>query len=131
MQASISTVEAFDPPELRDPGSILKRVNDLYFHGVLRPRITYGPRRRRKGQPVGIVCGQYNCTTNTITLNRVLQDSRVPLWYVEWVVYHELLHMIHGGPHTRAFREDEATHPDTKRAAKWEQSHLFAIYGGK
>lgn len=117
-----------ESPEFRNPGAALKRVNDRYFSGMLRPCIKYGPRIRARGKPAGIICARYEILTKTITVHRVLQDRRVPRWYLDYVVFHELLHMVYGGPHDEAFQAAEAKHPDAVRAKRWEQKRLFDIW---
>lgn len=72
-----------------------------------------------------------------IKVNSVLDDVRVPLWYLDFVIYHELLHLQHGPqqysetgyayPHDLRFQCMEVSHPNYKRALDFEAKHLARI----
>jgi AraC-like DNA-binding protein len=59
--------------------------------------------------------GHYEPARDRVVLSRTLDDSRIPSYVVEFVMYHELLHKRHGAiwvngrlrVHTPAFRHDE------------------------
>jgi len=107
----------------------LERVVDRFFAGILRPAVVYGRHGRPRGEnQVGILLGQYDSTKLTITLHPILADMRVPRWVLDWVVFHELLHMTHGDAHGPIFEAAEAEHPHTRRMERWTQRHLFRIY---
>lgn len=63
--------------------------------------------------------GHYSSLHDRVTVSRSLDDSRVPRYAVEFVMYHELLHKRHGigfatgrrAIHTAAFRDDERRFP--------------------
>lgn len=107
----------------------LERVSERWFAGMLRPTVVYGRRGRpRGGNPVGIVLGHYEPDCSTIVLHPILADTRVPRWVLDWTLFHELLHMTHGGDHGAVFLAAEAEHPHTRRMERWAQKHLFRIY---
>jgi hypothetical protein len=68
-----------------------------------------------------------------IRIHPVLDRPDVPRYFVESVVYHEMLHHHLGGVpdragrtvyHTRAFREAEARFPGYGEALAWEKENL-------
>lgn len=68
--------------------------------------------------------GHYNSLRDRITVSRSLDDAAVPEFVVEFVMYHELLHRVHGiawatsrrAMHTTAFRRDEREFPRYEQA---------------
>ncbi len=74
--------------------------------------------------------GHHDADHGVIVLSRVLDDPGVPEFVLDFVVYHELLHIIHppmmgsGGKrmiHHRAFREAEAKFEKRAEAEVWLQ----------
>lgn len=74
--------------------------------------------------------GHHDADHQIIVLSRVLDDPEVPEFVLDFVVYHELLHILHppvpgsGGKrmvHHRAFREAEARFPQRAEAETWLQ----------
>jgi len=71
-----------------------------------------------------ITFGHYNSLRDRITISRSLDDRRVPRYVIEYIMYHELLHKLHGigwatvrrAMHTRAFRGDERMYPQIEAA---------------
>ena len=69
-----------------------------------------------------------------IKVNYLMDDTRIPLWYLDFVIYHEMLHLQHGPqqfspdgyghPHSLRFQCMEASHPDYHRAVEFEEKHL-------
>jgi len=68
-----------------------------------------------------------------IRIHPVLDRRDVPLYFLESVVYHEMLHHHLGGVsdragrtvyHSRAFRQAEAQHPWHREALLWEKENL-------
>ena len=68
-----------------------------------------------------------------IRIHPVLDRRDVPLYFLESVVYHEMLHHHLGGVpdragrtvyHSRAFREAEARYPWHREALAWEKENL-------
>ena len=68
-----------------------------------------------------------------IRIHPVLDRRDVPLYFLESVVYHEMLHHHMGGVpdsagrtvyHSRSFREAEARYPRHREALAWEKENL-------
>jgi len=71
-----------------DLDAIFEELNARLFHGLMgRPRMTWSrePARNR--------LGHYDPAHNAIVLSRVFDHSRVPRVVVEYIVYHEMLHL--------------------------------------
>ncbi|MGB0652572.1 MAG: hypothetical protein ACPGQL_05180 [Thermoplasmatota archaeon] len=74
--------------------------------------------------------GHHDPDHDVIVLSRVLDDPKVPEFVLDYVVYHELLHIVHppepgqGGTgrrrvHTPAFKEAEVRFPQAAEAERW------------
>jgi hypothetical protein len=69
---------------------IFEDLNTRFFYGLLaRPQIAWSRDRSRTR------LGHYDPARNTIVVSRVLDDPRVPHYVVEYIVYHEMLHLRH------------------------------------
>jgi len=73
-----------------DLEAIFEELNDRFFHGLLgRPQMTWSSSHARHS------LGHYDPAHNAIVISRVLDDPRVPRYVVEYIVYHEMLHLKH------------------------------------
>lgn len=94
--------------------------------------ITWGPAPRTRLPRRSIKLGSYSADTCLIRIHPALDQRSVPRFFVSWIVFHELLHHVHGVPgqggqrriHSAAFRADERRHPDFERALAWERANL-------
>jgi hypothetical protein len=69
---------------------IFDELNLRYFHGLLaRPLMTWSDQRSRQS------LGHYDPAHNTIVISRVFDHPSVPRFAVEYLVYHEMLHLKH------------------------------------
>jgi hypothetical protein len=114
-----------------DLHSIFMRINQDYFEGKLSSVITWGNRSRRAVRKRTL--GSYRRQTDTIRINPVLDRKTVPHYYIEFVVYHEMLHAAIGSEekakrctpgrvHTRAFKERERLFKEYEKAIRWESN---------
>jgi hypothetical protein len=94
----------------QDLESAFKRVNEKYFEGNMpRPRLTWN--RAFTGRKFG----HYDFIRDTIMISCSLDQSVIPQFVLDFVVYHELLHKKLGldwrngraAAHTREFRAQE------------------------
>jgi len=115
-----------------DLSAIYADINGRFFGGRLSVPITWGRGvgRARRG---GLTFGSYDPVLALIRIHPVLDRPDVPRYFVESVVYHEMLHHHLGGVpdragrtvyHTRAFREAEARFPRHQDALAWEKDNL-------
>jgi len=69
---------------------VFEDLNRRYFHGMLaRPRLTWSRDHARNS------LGHYDPAHNAIVVSRVFDHPRVPQCAVEYIVYHEMLHLKH------------------------------------
>ena len=69
---------------------IFEALNTRFFHGLLaRPQMTWSREHARHR------LGHYDPAHNAIVVSRVFDHPRVPRYAVEYIVYHEMLHLKH------------------------------------
>jgi len=118
----------FHLDEIRD------RLNERFFQGGVRACIGWGRtpgRRRRKSIRLGV----YDHQTREIRIHPALDHPEVPRFFVEFIVFHEMLHQLFpssNGPgrrvhHPRAFRDRERAFPLYEAAIAWERENLRAL----
>ena len=102
-----------------DLEEVFDSVNCRFFHGLLgRPVLTWSAHRARR------LLGHYDAAHNTIVVSRVFDGPGVPRYAVEYLMYHEMLHLKHpvrvrGGRrciHSREFQADERLFPQLEEA---------------
>jgi hypothetical protein len=117
---------------MHDLTEVFARLNRRFFAGKLKVPITWGrgSGRARRG---GLTFGSYDPVLALIRIHPVLDRREVPLYFLESVVYHEMLHHHLGGVpdstgrtvyHSRPFREAEARYPAHRAALAWEKENL-------
>jgi len=120
---------------IHDLGEIFARVNAQHFDGELDARIGWG-RRVREGRRRSIKMGVYLHDQKLIRIHPALDDERVPRYFVELVVFHEMLHQIvlpitgrdgRRVVHGREFRAREKRFPGYERARAWEKQNLHLL----
>lgn len=108
--------------------SIYESINKAYFEGLVSASITWGNKSPRYA--VGKrTLGSFSSHTNAIRINPVLDNPRVPGFYLEFIVYHEMLHAHIGvkskngrrSIHSKEFREGERVFKDYDKALTWEK----------
>lgn len=104
-----------------DLEELFDELNARFFDGTLRkPTLGWSvqPSRRRMGH--------YDLAHEAIVVNRALDCPDVPQLAVEFVLYHEMLHVKHPAEtctgryrvHTEAFRADECRFPRIEEAKR-------------
>jgi hypothetical protein len=115
-----------------DLKQVFDALNARFFEGRLRVPLTWGrgSGRARRG---GLTFGSYDPVLALIRIHPVLDRRDVPMYFLESVVYHEMLHHHMGGIpdragrtvyHSRAFREAEVQYPLHRQALAWEKENL-------
>jgi hypothetical protein len=125
-------VTAGDHHDLR---AIYDDLNRHYFDGKIDAAITWGPRTGRARRRNSIKMGSYSVEDRLIRIHRSLDRAFVPRFFVEWIVFHEMLHQVHDIKvrngrrefHTKAFLADEARFEHYHEARAWERRHLDAL----
>ena len=99
--------------------AIFEDLNARFFYGLLaRPQIAWSRDSSRTR------LGHYDPARNTIVVSRVLDDRRVPRYAVEYILYHEMLHLRHPvklrgsrrSVHSLEFQAEERLFPELERA---------------
>ena len=105
-----------------DLSALFDSLNEKYFAGTLaRPHLGWSKRAWRRQ------FGCYDPGPNQILLNRRMDHSAVPQFVVEYVLFHEMLHVKHPTrrsgctlvSHSREFRAEEKLFPDFDRARRF------------
>ena len=112
-----------------DLGSAFERINSEYFEGRVEASITWS--RRQPGRVRRRTLGSYCPLSRTVRINPVLDHPGVPALFVDFIVYHEMLHAAvaireKGGRrdvHSREFREKEREFKRFEEASIWERAN--------
>jgi len=101
---------------------IFEELNTRYFYGLLaRPNMSWSQNSARN------LLGHYDPAHNAIVVSRVFDHVRVPRYVVEYIVYHEMLHLKHPVKlkgsrrcvHSKQFQEEERLFPQLDQAKKF------------
>jgi hypothetical protein len=102
-----------------DLDAIFDQLNAQYFWGLLgRPQMTWSRDHARAS------LGHYDPAHNAIVVSRVFDSPRVPRYAIEYLVFHEMLHLKHPVTvsngrrcvHSRAFQAEEKLFPHLEQA---------------
>lgn len=105
-----------------DLDEVFDTLNTRFFHGLLgRPLMSWSGERARR------LLGHYDPAHNAIIISKVFDQARVPRLAMEYIVYHEMLHLRHpvkmrGGRrcvHGKEFQEDERAFPQLDEAREF------------
>ena len=73
-----------------DLDAIFEELNTRFFHGLMaRPRMSWSQSKTRR------ILGHYDPAHNAIIISRIFDQATVPRYVVEYIVYHEMLHLKH------------------------------------
>jgi len=108
--------------------SIYESLNSEYFDKAISSAITWGRSNSRQRVRMRTL-GSFNAGTNTIRINSVLDKKTVPAHFLEFVVYHEMLHVYLGieirngrrSIHSKEFRLHEKKFRHYGKAMEWER----------
>lgn len=102
-----------------DLNEIFDNLNVRFFYGLMaRPTMSWSQSSARN------MLGHYDPAHNAIVISRVFDHVRVPRFVVEYIVYHEMLHLKHPVKlrgsrrcvHPKQFQDDEKLFPRLKEA---------------
>ncbi len=105
-----------------DLDRMFQRLNKRYFGGrIEKPVLTWSQRRTRR------ILGHHDAVHDTIVISKTLDAPDVPEWFVEYILYHEMLHIKHPARlikgrryyHTNTFRAEEQRFPYFEQAQDW------------
>ena len=98
---------------------VFETINTRFFHGLLgRPTLTWSAHAARR------MLGHYDAAHNTIVVSRIFDRPSTPRCAIEYLLYHEMLHLKHPVKvragrrcvHSREFQAEERLFPDLDQA---------------
>jgi predicted metal-dependent hydrolase len=101
---------------------VFERLNDQFFAGLMqRPNLTWSRSASRHS------LGHFDAAHNTIVISKIFDRPDAPPFAVEYILYHEMLHLRHPVQHRRsrrcvhsaAFRAEERRFPQFEKAKQW------------
>ncbi len=115
---------------------IFDQLNGKYFGGALTCSITWGRNVGRGKERRSIKLGSYEVEGNLIRIHPGLDQDWIPELYLQWVVFHEMLHAACPVPpvvngrrrfHTATFSDEERRFHRFEEAAAWEKRNIAAL----
>lgn len=116
--------EAYDLDELYN------LLNQIYFENKLpKPVLTWSAKKTFR------ILGHHDSAHKTVVISKSLDDRRVPRYVVEYVLYHEMLHIKHPTVHhngrrynhTPVFRRDEENFAFFEEAESWIERNISTL----
>ena len=113
--------------DVYDLDEIFDALNRTYFGNSLpKPVLSWSARRTYR------ILGHHDSTHETVIVSRSLDDQKVPQFVVEYVVFHEMLHIFHPTEHrngrrfnhTPAFRRNERKFLYFEAAEDWIEQNV-------
>ncbi len=98
---------------------VFESLNERFFNGLMgRPELTWSEHNAKRS------LGHYDAAHNTIVVSRVFDRPSSPRYAVEYLLYHEMLHLKHPVKmngirrcvHSREFKAEERQFPQLKEA---------------
>ena len=124
-----------------DLSGILDALNAEYFADAVEATIGWARMGRalgRRGRRRSIKLGSYRSRDALIRVHPVLDATWVPAFFVEYIVYHEMVHHVVAMPvengrrclHGAEFRAREQQFARYVEAIAWEQANLDRLLSG-
>ncbi len=110
-----------------DLDEIFESLNRDYFRGAIpKPALTWSARNTYR------ILGHHDATHEHIAISRSLDSADVPRYVVEYIVFHEMLHIAHPTKHvngrrynhTAAFKRDERKFAHYQKAELWIERNV-------
>ena len=110
-----------------DLDEIFDRVNRDYFRPAIpKPVLTWSAKKTYR------ILGHHDATHDHITISTSLDSKETPRYVVEYVVFHEMLHIAHPTKHvngrrynhTAAFKRDEQKFAYYTEAERWIERNV-------
>lgn len=119
--------------KVHDLQAMLGHVAHRWFPGQADGvAIAWSPAPRVRLPRRSIKLGSYSADTQIIRIHPALDQPAVPAFFVEWIIFHELLHHLFRADlkarnrrvHTPEFCRLERQYPRYDDAIRWERRHL-------
>lgn len=107
--------------QVYDLEQMFRELNRRFFDGLLaEPRLSWSPRVSRR------MLGHWDPAHNTIIISRIFDRPDIPRFLVEYILYHEMLHLKYPAEfrslrrcvHTPEFKARERQYPRFDEAVK-------------
>lgn len=105
-----------------DLNEVFEAVNRRFFHGLMgRPILTWSAHVAKR------MLGHYDAAHNTIVVSRIFDRPGTPRYAIEYLLYHEMLHLKHPVKvragrrcvHSREFQAEERLFPELDMAKEF------------
>lgn len=118
-----------------DLSELFEILNKKYFNDECTAKITWRKRSSPKRRKKSITLGNYSHSGHLIRINPVLDQEWIPVEYVSYVIFHEMLHAQLGveikngrkNAHTPEFKAIERTFPYFDECMQWEKEHISQL----
>ena len=116
--------------EVYDLDEIFAALNERYFGGWIRkPVLTWSAQKTYR------ILGHHDATHDTVAISKSLDSMKVPPFVVEYVVFHEMLHIAHPAKningrryhHTPEFKKDERRFEHYHEAENWIEQNVSKL----
>ena len=116
-----------------DLRGLFNKLNARHFGSRLRGYKVVWGRKRRERPKEYFIFGTIQEEDRVIRINPWLDQRFVPLWFLEYILYHEMLHAVVPDKergdgrrcvHTDEFNRREREFRFYKRARRWEEENL-------
>jgi predicted metal-dependent hydrolase len=113
--------------EVYDLDEIFQAVNKRYFGSWIRkPMLTWSAKKTYR------ILGHHDATHDHVAISRSLDSKQVPRFIVEYVLFHEMLHIAHPPKHingrryyhTPEFKRDERRFERYDEAERWIEQNV-------
>jgi hypothetical protein len=110
-----------------DLDEIFASVNEQYFRGSIpKPVLTWSAKKTFR------ILGHHDATHEHVAISKSLDSTGVPRYVVEYVIFHEMLHIAHPTKHvngrrynhTPAFKRDEQKFKYFEEAERWIERNV-------
>jgi hypothetical protein len=118
---------------------IYDKINQRYFKNRVKAFITWGNENSKKRR-YSISYGSYNWDSRIIRIHKTLDRYSIPKFFIEYIVYHEMLHVDIGlkrdgrgkrKAHSKEFQEREKEFLHYQKAVMWEKKNLWRFINAK
>jgi SprT-like family. len=125
-----------DDAHQHDLEEYARQLNATYLGNRSSAAIEWGRRNTTKGRR-SIRFGYYDPAGNRIVMNRKLDSAEIPGYYVQYILFHEMLHEVLGigerpdgkrDIHGSLFKLMEATFPDFDKAQRFEKELVQRLH---
>lgn len=119
-----------------DLDKIYKKLNKEYFNDILDVNISWFGRNYRL-KTFSRTLGVFHHDLKLIRIHKCLDCSKVPEFFIEYIVYHEMLHYFFPITfnsqgrrviHSASFKERERCYSDYLKARLWEKNNRHLLF---